>query len=220
MDDQLVMGIKGTLSVVEPRMLQSRLRAGAEAKAQRGELERMLPPGYVRDAEGRSVKDPDRRVREAIDLVFRKFRELGSVRQTFLWFHSEGVELPVNKKPSGRVRLLWQLPTYPFLKDLLQHPYCAGAYVWGRRQTETVVVGGKVRKRQTVPLPPEQWKVFLRDHHEGYIDWEVFGEHQRRMSNNSLKLEGDEIRRWRADRRVSAGKPESGLRPGAAGGQG
>ena len=129
---------------------------------------------------------------EAIDLVFRKFRELGSVRQTFLWFHSEGVELPVNKKQSGRVRLVWQLPTYPFLKDLLQNPYYAGAYVWGRRQTETVVVGGKVRKRQTAPLPPEHWKVFLRDHHEAYIDWEVFEENQRRMSNNSLKLEGDE----------------------------
>jgi hypothetical protein len=186
------MGIKGTLSVVELRVLQLRLRAGVEAKAQRGELERMLPPGYVRDAEGRSVKDPDRRVREAIDLVFRKFRELWSVRQTFLWFHSEGIELPVNKKQQGRVRLIWQLPTYPFLKDMLQNPYYAGAYVWGRRQTETVVAGSKVRKRQTAPLPPEKWKVFLREHHEAYIDWEVFEENQRRMSHNSLKLEGDE----------------------------
>jgi hypothetical protein len=75
---------------------------------------------------------------------------------------------------------------------MLQNPYYAGAYVWGRRQTETVVASGKVRKRQTAPLPQGKWKVFLRDHHEAYIDWEVFEENQRRMSHNSLKLDGDE----------------------------
>lgn len=192
LDDQLVMGMKGTISVVELRMLQLRLRAAAEAKAERGELERLLPPGYVRDAYGKSVKDPDRRVREAIDMVFRKFRELWSVRQTFLWFHSEGVKLPVNKKQHGRMGIIWQLPTYSFLKDVLQNPHYAGAYVWGRRQTETVVEDGMVRKRQTGHLAREQWKVFLPDHHEGYIDWDAFEENQRLMSNNSLKIEGDE----------------------------
>lgn len=192
MDDQLVMGIKGTMSVAELRVLQSRLRAGAEAKAKRGELERMLPAGYVRDAEGKSMKDPDRRVQEAIALIFRKFRELWSVRQTFLWFHSEGIELPVNKEQNGRIRLVWQLPTYGFVRDVLQNPYYAGAYVWGRRQTVTVVVGGKVRKRQTAFVRPDQWKVFLPNHHEAYIDWEVFEENQRRMSHNSLKTERDE----------------------------
>jgi DNA invertase Pin-like site-specific DNA recombinase len=206
MDDQLVMGIKGTMSVAELKVLQSRLRAGAEAKARRGQLERMLPPGYVRDVEGKSVKDPDRRVQEAIELVFRKFRDLWSVRQTFLWFHAEGIELPVNKKHNGRVRLVWQLPTYPFVKDVLQNPYYAGAYVWGRRQTETVIVGGKVRKRQTAPLAPELWKVLLRDHHEAYIDWEVFEENQRRMSNNSLKYESNEsVRAVRAGQGLLVG---------------
>lgn len=112
MDDQLVMGIKGTMSVVELGILQARMRAATEAKAERGELERMLPPGYVRDGDGKCGKDPDRRVREAIELVFRKFRELWSIRQTFLWFHSEGVKLPVNKKKHGRMRLVWKVLLY------------------------------------------------------------------------------------------------------------
>src|SRR2546425_1628339 len=32
---------------------------------------RLLPPGYVRDASGQIVKDPDQRVQQAIDQVFR-----------------------------------------------------------------------------------------------------------------------------------------------------
>lgn len=195
MDDQLVMGIKGTMSVVELGILQERMRAATEAKAERGELVRMLPPGYVRDGDGKCGKDPDRRVREAIELVFRKFRELWSIRQTFLWFHSEGVKLPVNKKKHGRMRLVWQLPSYPFVKDVLQNPHYAGAYAWGRRQTETVVENGKVLKRQTGVLPRDKWKVLLYDQHEGYIDWATFEENQRLMRNNSLKIEGDEATR-------------------------
>src|SRR5207302_5929209 len=38
LDDQLVLGIKGTLSVVELKVIRQRLLAGQEAKARRGEL--------------------------------------------------------------------------------------------------------------------------------------------------------------------------------------
>ncbi|MGB5603495.1 MAG: recombinase family protein, partial [Gammaproteobacteria bacterium] len=47
LDDQLVLGIKGTLSVVELKTLKIRLQQGREAKAKRGELGRCLAPGYV-----------------------------------------------------------------------------------------------------------------------------------------------------------------------------
>ena len=102
MDDVLVLGIKGTLSVVELKVLKSRLVEGQREKARRGELVRLLPPGYVLNASRKVVKDPDGRVREALDLVFRKFRELWSIRQTFKWFHDEQVELPVNKFLGGQ----------------------------------------------------------------------------------------------------------------------
>ena len=42
MDDQLIMGIKGTLSVVELKILKSRLLSGQEEKARRGELNARL----------------------------------------------------------------------------------------------------------------------------------------------------------------------------------
>ena len=192
MDDQMIAGIKGTLSVVELKVLNSRLRAGVEAKAKRGELVRVIAPGYVWDADGRIVKTPDRRVREAIALVFSKFRELLSVRQTFLWFHSTGVQLPVNKSCGGTIRIVWQLPTYAFVKDVLTNPVYAGAYVWGRRQTRKVVEGGRVYKRQSAPVAPGEWKVFLPDNHEGYIDWATYEENRRLIRGNSIQTEGSE----------------------------
>ncbi len=82
-DDQLVLGIKATMSVAEIQVLRLRLVQGMREKARRGELVRLLPPGYVRDGMGTVVKDPDRRVQQAVDLVFRRFRETWSVRQTF-----------------------------------------------------------------------------------------------------------------------------------------
>ena len=47
MDDQLVLGIKATLSIVELKVLKLRLLQGMEEKARRGELKRLLPVGYV-----------------------------------------------------------------------------------------------------------------------------------------------------------------------------
>jgi DNA invertase Pin-like site-specific DNA recombinase len=75
LDDQLVLGIKATMSVAELKVLHQRMQQGTEAKARRGELVRLLPPGYVRDASGQIVKDPDQRVQQAIDQVFRIFRQ-------------------------------------------------------------------------------------------------------------------------------------------------
>jgi DNA invertase Pin-like site-specific DNA recombinase len=80
LDDQLVLGIKGTLSVVELKVLRQRLQAGQESKARRCELFKRLPVGYARDGAGKIVLHPDRRIREAIQLVFAKFRELWSTR--------------------------------------------------------------------------------------------------------------------------------------------
>src|SRR5215468_11180444 len=76
LDDQLMLGIKGTLSVVELKVLRMRLLQGQEEKARRGELFKRLPVGYVLDGDGGVTKNPDLRVQEAIALVFAKFRQL------------------------------------------------------------------------------------------------------------------------------------------------
>jgi len=190
-DDQLVLGIKGTLSVVELRVLKMRLLQGMQEKARRGALVRTLAPGYVADADGAVVKDPDRRVQEAVGMVFSKFRELWSVRQVFRWFHDNGIELPVNKVVDGRFKVMWQLPKYSFVKDILQNPLYAGAYVYGRRPRVTRVQDGEVRRLQGSPLPLDEAKVFLKNHHEPYLSWVDYERNLQMIRNNTAKHEGD-----------------------------
>jgi DNA invertase Pin-like site-specific DNA recombinase len=190
LDDQLVLGIKGTLSVVELKVLRQRLQAGQESKARRGELLKRLPVGYAKDGTGKVVLHPDRRVCEAIQLVFTKFRELWSVRQTFQWFRDHDVELPAN--PIRGTRLVWKIPSQSLVADILRNPFYAGAYVWGRRPMETLLVNGRLKKRQAANRRPEECRVFIADHHVGYIDWATYEENQRMTRRNSVHWEADE----------------------------
>ena len=190
LDDQLVLGIKGTLSVVELKVLRQRLLAGQESKARRGELFKRLPVGYAKDGTGKIVLHSDRRVREAIQLAFTKFRELWSVRQTFQWFRDHDVELPAN--PIRGTRLVWKIPSQSLVGDILRNPFYAGAYVWGRRPMETLLVDGRLKKRQASNRRPEECRVFIADHHVGYIDWATYQENQRMTRRNSVHWEADE----------------------------
>ncbi len=184
-DDRLVLGIKATMSAAELGVLQMRMAEGREEKARWGELAWLLPPGYVRDASDQVVKDPDRRVQQAIGLVFSKFGETWSIRQTFLWFQHEGVELPVNKSMGGQMTQVWQLPSHSFVRSVLHNPFYAGAYVYGQRPTETRFESGRLVKRQEGHARrPQDCRVFLRDHHQGYIGWATYEENIRLMARS------------------------------------
>ncbi len=190
LDDQLVLGIKGTLSVIELKVLRQRMLAGQESKARRGELFKRLPVGYVLDAMDKVALDPDQRVREALQFVFVKFRQLWSVRQTFQWFRDRDIELPAN--PIEGTRLVWKIPSQSFVRDILCNPFYAGAYVWGRRPVAMVLVDGRLEKRQSAMQRAEECRVFIRDHHIGYIDWATYEENQRMIRRNSVNWQGDE----------------------------
>lgn len=192
MNDQLVLGIKGTLSVVELKVIKNRLVQGQEEKARRGELFRIIAPGYKCDAEGKLVKDPDVRVQSAINLIFSKFRELWSARQTYKWFHDNQVKLPVNRRGNGKVLIKWQLPAQTFIRYILHNSIYAGAYAYGQRQRKMALSDGLIVKRSGNLLQPEESRVFIRDHHEGYISWDEFEENQKRLHANALRLGSDE----------------------------
>src|SRR3954452_10125356 len=75
-NDRLLLGLKGSLNEYELDLLRQRSVEARHEKARRGELLITAPIGYVKSEEQRLEKNPDRRVQEAISLVFRNFREL------------------------------------------------------------------------------------------------------------------------------------------------
>lgn len=118
-NDRLLLGLKGSLNEYELELLRERSLQARYEKARRGELLVIPPVGFLKTEAQRLEKAPDRRVQAAIEGVFAQFVELGTVRQTLLWFIEQGLELPV-RQPDGETR--WRRPTYPMVYRLLTHP--------------------------------------------------------------------------------------------------
>jgi excisionase family DNA binding protein len=149
--------------------------------------------GYVRTGDDRIEKDPDERVRSAINLVFSKFTELASARALYLWLCEQQIKLPTAAKGAGISRTIaWDTPRYHSLLSLLKNPIYAGAYAYGRtRATVRLEQGRKRIVRQKYQR--EQWAVFIRNHHEGYVSWEVYETNQTLLANNA-NAKGDIVR--------------------------
>lgn len=182
-NDRLLMGIKGTVSEMELGMLRQRLRSGYEAKAARGELRIHLPVGYAYGIDGKIVFHPDKRVRIAVETMFKRFDRFRSVRQLAHWYRDTGTVFP--STPLGKDKVIrWVTPSPNRLFKLLTHPIFGGAYVYGRRETIVGYKDGKLGKRVTAPRSAEESKVCIHDHHPGYITWKQFLENRAKISEN------------------------------------
>jgi len=184
-NDRLLLGLKGTMSEYELTLLRQRGLAARDSKAKRGELRVLLPPGYCWDELGRIEMDTDERVRTMIELIFDKFRELGSARQIFLWLQATDTQIPVVRQDFRGATIAWKQAAYHNVLAVLQHPMYAGAYVFGRSTQRTRVVEGRAQKTMGHRKPIEKWNVLLRDHHPGYISWEEFEANQKRIEENA-----------------------------------
>jgi excisionase family DNA binding protein len=184
-NDRLLLGMKGTFSELELSILRQRAHEALRLKAGRGDLHTCAAVGYIRSVDDRLEMDPDRRVREAVRLVFRKFHEIGSVRQVALWLREERIELPtVAYGPQGR-NIGWNLPRYNSVHRLLTNPVYAGAYAFGRTVSQVRIESGRKVVRRGIRRQQDEWEVLIRDHHAGYITWEQFERNKSLIGENA-----------------------------------
>jgi len=186
-NDRLLLGLKGTMSEAELHIIRARLLGGIRNKAQRGELRRGLPIGFVwGEADGEVRFDPDEAVTHAVQTVFEKFAETGSVRQVWVWFRSQKLLFP--SRPHMQASLRWIPPTYHALHAVLTSPVYAGAYCYGRTCHERYIdPQGQVRKKMRL-LPRSEWQVLIQDHHPGFIGWDTYEMNQARLAKNTRPL--------------------------------
>jgi DNA invertase Pin-like site-specific DNA recombinase len=184
-NDQLLLGLKGTMSAAELHFIRARLQGGKLNKARKGKLRQPLPVGLCFDEENNIVLDPDIEVQGAIKQVFAAFKETGTAYGVVLKFAKENTRFP--KRSYGGIwkgRLIWGRLTHSRACGVLKNPAYAGSYVHGRyKYTKRLSPEGKIQCK-IVKLPMESWQVHLQNHHDKYISWEEFLHNQVALEQN------------------------------------
>ncbi len=184
LNDRLLLGLKGSMAEFELGLLRQRAQDALREMIARGEVLWDVAVGYVRTEENKMEMAADRQIQEAIRGVFTKFRELGSARQTLLWYRQEQIPLPHLPDDGTGQEVRWRLPIYNQILKLLKNPVYAGAFVYGRTTTKTVMKDGRARKTHGHHVPMDQWGVLIRDHHPAYISWEEYLQNQKQLEAN------------------------------------
>ena len=186
--DKFILGIQGQMSEAERFWTRQRMHGGKMSKARRGELKIRPPVGYRwSDATSRLVMDPDESVREAIRLVFDRFRIDGSAHAAMRFFSVQGLRVPA--LAGGTAEVTWALPTRDRISSVLRNPIYSASYVYGRRKWEPVVENGRLVRKKPRLLPREEWPICLHDWHPGYITWEEYVANQDKLKANRWNFE-------------------------------
>jgi len=184
-NDELLLGLKATMSQAELHFLRARLQGGKLNKAKKGELYSPQPVGFIYDDAARIVFDPDEEVCGAVRLLFVLFRQTGSAYGVVKHFAQQGLLYP--KRANGGIwnrKLEWGRLTHSRVIDTLRNPSYAGVYVHGRFQRmKEIDADGNIRSRIR-EMPISSWKVTITGHHEGYISWEAYLTNLAKLESN------------------------------------
>jgi DNA invertase Pin-like site-specific DNA recombinase len=127
--DRFFLGLKGTMSEAELHILKPRLYQGTLQKARRGALSFARPMGYVHNASGEVVDDPDAQVQHVGRLILRKFEALGTLPALLRYLVQHDMQLGVRLRESpAKGTLEWRRPNRMTLQNMLKPPRYAGAY--------------------------------------------------------------------------------------------
>jgi DNA invertase Pin-like site-specific DNA recombinase len=190
LNDRLLLGLKGSLAEFELGLLRQRARASFEQKVGRGHMLWEPPVGFVRSEDHLVEKIADRQVQEALIGLFRKFREVGSARQTTLWYCQEQIVLPEAVSGTSGREIVWRVPGRHRVLQILKNPCYAGAFAYGKTVLQTIVEDGRARRSGRRKQPMDQWRILIKDNHAGYITWTEYQENQKILEGNRSMGDG------------------------------
>jgi DNA invertase Pin-like site-specific DNA recombinase len=188
-NDSIVLGMKGTFAQAELHIIRALLHGGKLNKASRGELRFALPVGLIFE-DHKIVLDPDREVQNAVRMIFALFEQEGTAYGVVRRVHERGLLFP--RRVHGGTsngKLVWGQLLHERVLSILANPCYAGAYAFGRYQsTKRVSSSGEIISVSRA-MPEDAWRVLIRDHHAGYIDWDRFVANRQRLAKNRSHAE-------------------------------
>ena len=174
------------MSEAELHILAGRLQGAKRAAAARGELRFPLPVGYVRDADGATIIDPDQEVAAAVADVFAAFQATGSAYGVVASFKQRRFpRRAYGGAWAGELR--WGRLTHSRVLWVLSNPAYAGAYVFGRFRSRRIVAADGSVRETTREQPRSDWAVVIQQHHAGYLSWEQYLLNQQRLAANATR---------------------------------
>lgn len=187
-NDQLLLGLKGTMSQAEMHLIRARLYGAKLNKAKRGELRFPIPVGYIYDDEGNITFDPDAQVCHVIQLLFSVFKEKQTAYAVVHYFGNNNILFP-KRSYGGRWKgkLLWGRLTHERVLNILKHPFYAGVYTFGRYKSFKKInpQGEIITRLQRQPM--EQWPVMIKDHHRSYVPFGEYESNIQQLQANTVK---------------------------------
>jgi DNA invertase Pin-like site-specific DNA recombinase len=185
---RLLLGLKGAISELELHTLRGRLIAGIISKAERGELALTLPTGLVRRDDGCVEQHPDQEIRDRILLIFDTLLEKKSLARLLRHFRDNDLSVPRRDRYGD---ILWKRPTIANLGSIVKNPAYAGAFVYGRTRSIRAENTGKNQQRH---LPPNQWRIVVRDRYPAYISWQIYERIQQMLRDNHAEYDRNKTR--------------------------
>jgi DNA invertase Pin-like site-specific DNA recombinase len=188
-NDRVLLGFKGTWSHTELHALRLRLQDAKLHKARKGELRCNPPTGYIYDAGGALVLDPDESVVAAVARLFQQCQELGSAFGVMRVWAAQGLPFPRRQwLPGASGALAWGRLSLSRVLAILHNPRYTGTYVYGRRRSQPVVEAGQVTRIRTLHKPQPEWTVVIPDAHPAYISWEQYVANIAQLTRNRTNL--------------------------------
>jgi len=186
---RMILGLKGQISELELHTIRTRMTAGLENKAARGDLVQHLPVGFVHQRDGKVYKNPDLEVQRRIELIFETFLKVGSANKVCHFFNENNLLLPrqdVDKKIS------WKIPSVPAILSTLKNPAYAGVFVRGKSQTVRCQSDPSKKSRKRLPI--EQWRHVCKDKYPQYISWATYEKIQAKLRDNYTEYDRNKTR--------------------------
>ena len=146
-NDRLLLGLKGIMSDFEMATLRQRALEAQRTKAQRGRaVDASCRSGSCMGRPAPSSSIPMRACNRRFASCWRNSTSWAAPAKCCCGSAASASRVPVTRDVKGGRHTDWASPNYTRVHAIVTNPFLAGAYVYGRSESRTTIVDGRIRR--------------------------------------------------------------------------